>query len=491
MQCATDLMADVGTGQVNSAHKHRTMAMFSALLLATTVAVITAQNPVCEICGCSFCPPGFMMQNPNGLITITQEILDEFGGIVVPGPDGDATLESVLAQFGFVAGSVLPCSLLDTAASNDLIPIEGCIDVLRLNPIIRDTCGCPAVPDPPTNAPSQTPSNSNYPVCEVCGSGFFVGNPSGLLPNNDPGSVFTATPCGLIDFAGNTSQIPPAVCDIIQNDSFFRETCDCTVLPNTTDAGSPQPSEAPTSAPVSTTVNPVCEICGCSFCPPGFTVGNPSGTVPIPEEFADLAPPGFTEIPCSLLDFAGTSGQIPESNCTDDNRLDPEFREACGCPMLPGETAFPTGSPQPSKAPSKSPQPTTSAQPSRFCDRFSGKRLKRRKDRQNAVKTPALLHRVRRRSTWGFARFVAVPFVHLDSLWGIPRVHFRSLPNLSTSHLLVSPRFPAICWTLQVPTAGFLLVFASMNFAWRRNFEQCVAARNYHRHRGLHRRHRR
>ena len=255
MQCATDLMADVGTGQVNSAHKHRTMAMFSALLLATTVAVITAQNPVCKICGCSFCPPGFMMQNPNGLITITQEILDEFGGIVVPGQDGDATLESVLAQFGFVAGSVLPCSLLDTAASNDLIPIEGCIDLLRLNPIIRDTCGCPAVPDPPTNAPSQTPSNSNYPVCEVCDPGFFVGNPNGQLPN-DPGSVFPFTACFLIDFGGNTSQIPPAVCDIIQNDSFFRETCDCTVLTNTTDAGSPRPSEAPTSAPVSTSCEP-------------------------------------------------------------------------------------------------------------------------------------------------------------------------------------------------------------------------------------------
>lgn len=66
---------------------------------------------------------------------------------------------------------------------------------------------------------------------------------------------------------------------------------------------------------------------GCSFCPDGFVVGNPGGTIPVPPEFADQAPPGLTEVPCSLLDFAGTSGQIPEELCNDDLRLLPEFRQ--------------------------------------------------------------------------------------------------------------------------------------------------------------------
>lgn len=44
---------------------------------------------------------------------------------------------------------------------------------------------------------------------------------------------------------------------------------------------------------------------------------------------------GFTEVPCSLLQFAADSGEIPAEFCNDELRTLPQFREACGCPALP------------------------------------------------------------------------------------------------------------------------------------------------------------
>lgn len=78
---------------------------------------------------------------------------------------------------------------------------------------------------------------------------------------------------------------------------------------------------------------PVCEVCGCSFCPEGFEVGNLGGLIEIPSN--DSLPPKVSEVPCTLLDYAGSSGQISETECNDDFRLFPEFREVCGCPPLP------------------------------------------------------------------------------------------------------------------------------------------------------------
>jgi hypothetical protein len=146
--------------------------LFSTLILSTFLVMVqrtTAQAPVaappgppCEICGCSFCPKGFMMMNPAGVITITQAILDEFGAIVVSGQG--QTLETVLAGFGIVAGSALPCQLLNSAATGGLFPAEVCIDQLRLNPIIRNTCGCPALPKAPTKAPVKSPTMAPAPA---------------------------------------------------------------------------------------------------------------------------------------------------------------------------------------------------------------------------------------------------------------------------------------------------------------------------------------
>jgi hypothetical protein len=79
--------------------------------------------------------------------------------------------------------------------------------------------------------------------------------------------------------------------------------------------------------------SPICEVCGCSSCPEGDKVGKPEGVIPLPS--SDQLPVGLTEVPCSLLDFAGSSGQIAEVDCNDDLRLIPELRSICGCPDLP------------------------------------------------------------------------------------------------------------------------------------------------------------
>jgi hypothetical protein len=85
----------------------------------------------------------------------------------------------------------------------------------------------------------------------------------------------------------------------------------------------------------------ICEICGCSSCPPGNVMSNPSGTIPIsafPEDLLYAAPPGFTELPCALLEFIGNAG-LPADQCNDELRLNPVMRQNCGCPALPGAAA--------------------------------------------------------------------------------------------------------------------------------------------------------
>lgn len=106
----------------------------------------------------------------------------------------------------------------------------------------------------------------------------------------------------------------------------------------------------------------VCEICGCSFCPEGFRVGNPAGIIPIPPEFQEQAMEfGFTELPCALLETLGLSGQAPPELCVDELRLADEIREPCGCPPLPD---VPTNPPVPAPTEAPVPSPTEAPVPS-------------------------------------------------------------------------------------------------------------------------------
>lgn len=248
---------------------------------------------------------------------------------------------------------------------------------------------------------SATVAQTVYPRCELCGcencepGAFPVGNPNGVIPipaqfldQAPPG--FTEIPCSLLDFAGQSGQIPPDLCnDDLRLLEEFRTICGCPPLPVVATSSpvvapvaSPPVTSEPSASPIAVnqpsfpTANDTCEICGCADCTPGqFPMGNPTGTIPIPPEFQDQAPPGFTVIPCSLLDFAGQSGQIPNDLCTDELRLLPSFREICGCPPLPTTvTAAPASSPSSSPAvatlmpvlsPTLTPASATSASPIR------------------------------------------------------------------------------------------------------------------------------
>jgi hypothetical protein len=121
---------------------------------------------------------------------------------------------------------------------------------------------------------------------------------------------------------------------------------------------------------------------GCDYCPTGWKSSKPEGLIDIPSEFLVWAQPGQTQIPCSVVEFFGTSGLIEPANCRDQYRADPSKRDLCGCPPLPerpnndtvtmdgtsapataNSTAAPVTGPAPAKAPTtapvKTPAPTT------------------------------------------------------------------------------------------------------------------------------------
>lgn len=91
---------------------------------------------------------------------------------------------------------------------------------------------------------------------------------------------------------------------------------------------------------------PLCEVCGCPTCEPGlYPVGALNGLIPIPPGLESVSPEDFTQISCSFLEFLGSNGQISPEICDSGFRLEPSFRSACDCPLLPGFTAMPTNAP--------------------------------------------------------------------------------------------------------------------------------------------------
>jgi hypothetical protein len=106
-----------------------------------------------------------------------------------------------------------------------------------------------------------------------------------------------------------------------------------------------------------------CEICGCNACTPTgtFAVGNLDGKLDVTQEIIDslgdmtlpgggasivtqLAGFGITAgstVPCSFLNDIANSGALPAAACVDGLRLNPTFRETCGCPPVPGGATTP------------------------------------------------------------------------------------------------------------------------------------------------------
>jgi hypothetical protein len=121
-----------------------------------------------------------------------------------------------------------------------------------------------------------------------------------------------AVPCGVLEDAGNTNQIPPDSCPFFQDLVF--STCECqSASPN---PPSPRFPSYPASTPSLPTERPPIfppERCvdpgrpgGCSICGEGFCVGSPDAIF----EF-----PGMSPISCGNLEVAGATGYIPLDQC--------------------------------------------------------------------------------------------------------------------------------------------------------------------------------
>lgn len=117
------------------------------------------------------------------------------------------------------------------------------------------------------------------------------------------------------------------------------------------------------AAPTTTTAQS-CELCGCSFCPPGeFPVGNPDALFPIPEgqltpdleESLEQLEAAGIDLNCAFI--ASAVAQTPPDQCIelDAFRLLPEIRELCGCPPLPAPTVSPRPTASPTAAPTAAP----------------------------------------------------------------------------------------------------------------------------------------
>lgn len=114
-------------------------------LLATSLLLplaVTAQ--ICEICGCSTCPQGFRVGQPDVILMIPEEIRD--------------------LTFGL---SQIPCGTLESLGLEGNIPNEYCNDELRLRDDFRTGCACPPVPAPVTSSPTMAPVSSPPTVAPV------------------------------------------------------------------------------------------------------------------------------------------------------------------------------------------------------------------------------------------------------------------------------------------------------------------------------------
>ena len=139
-----------------SIHCWTTIIVVSLLLAAPPTT--TAQS--CELCGCSFCPPGeFPVGNLDAPFPVPEGQLS---------PDL-AHLEVLLAQLE-ASAIVLNCAFVASALAQ-LYPPEQCIalEELRLLPEIREVCGCP--PLPPTVSPRPTATPTAAPTAAPVG--FF------------------------------------------------------------------------------------------------------------------------------------------------------------------------------------------------------------------------------------------------------------------------------------------------------------------------------
>lgn len=121
-----------------------------AFLILTIATVFRGSHgfsgdfPPCEVCGCSFCAASeFPLGNPGGMVDLNV-LNDEIGDVWLD--RYGQTIGDIFLSFGLES---VPCSLIDVAALGGAFPPEVCVDLLRLNPTFRNSCGCPDLPPSP------------------------------------------------------------------------------------------------------------------------------------------------------------------------------------------------------------------------------------------------------------------------------------------------------------------------------------------------------
>jgi hypothetical protein len=159
------------------------------LLVPTTCAVVVGQElfPLCEVCGCFACPPGFRVTKGDAVYPIPVELQELANGNTevrtyatstqIQLRDGVQDKENCTSsspsknwylnhhhnshvscvRYVFQA----TCNMIETAGLMLFIPPEVCSDEIRLDDDFRRICGCPPVPTAPM---TPAPATVSMPV---------------------------------------------------------------------------------------------------------------------------------------------------------------------------------------------------------------------------------------------------------------------------------------------------------------------------------------
>ena len=127
------------------------LLLLSVLSLALTIHSTAwaqaqlGQHPPCNVCGCSFCTEGdFIMTNVDGTFEL-EDWIASYDGLF-----HNETEWALLAEFSAdFPIQTIQCVLLQLAGSGGVLSEDLCSDEMRLNPVVRESCGCTALPEHP------------------------------------------------------------------------------------------------------------------------------------------------------------------------------------------------------------------------------------------------------------------------------------------------------------------------------------------------------
>jgi hypothetical protein len=196
--------------------------------------------------------------------------------------------------------------------------------------------------------------------CLVCGDGNVVGAPDAIFSF----PPFPEAPCGILQTAGLTGEIPLDQCPFLPG---LIGVCACaagelpTDAPAPTDAPVPAPTAAPVPAPTDAPVPaptdapggcPEIPDGGCSVCGEDSAITNPDAIFSFPEQ---------PSVRCGTLQESGLTGEIPLDQCP----FLPGLIGVCECApcVVPTDAPVPAPTDAPVPAPTDAPIPAPTDAP--------------------------------------------------------------------------------------------------------------------------------